>query len=402
MGVGSTVASADVIVIGAGVVGLSAARALGTSGARVLVVERRRVGGEASGAAAGMLAPQVETDEGSPLLDLALAARDHLVALAPALEEETGIRVELSPEGILEIALGEDEERRADERLRWQAARGLSVERLTAQELREAEPNLTGAVRGGLFFPRDRSVDNVRLTRALAASAVAHGATLLCGRPVTSLLLQQSGAVSGVRAGAETFEAPVVINAAGAWAGLLGGDARPPAVEPIRGQIVAFELAPPLLRHVVCSSRGYLVPRADGRLLAGSTAERAGFDKSVTAAGLRSVLDIALGIAPALGDVRVADAWAGLRPGTPDGLPIVGPGQASGLFHAAGLFRNGILMGPLVGESVAALVQGRRPAVDLSPFALGRFAAGDRGDPPAARANEPVTHSVTTGGRDGG
>jgi glycine oxidase len=340
----------------------------------VLVVERRRVGAEASSAAAGMIAPQVETAAESPLLELALRARDHLVSLAPALEDETGIRVELSAEGVIEAAFTEDEERALDERLTWQRARGLAVERLSPQDLRDAEPNINAGVRRGLFFPGDRSIDNVRLTRALAASAVARGASLLCGRPVTGLLREdESGPVAGVHAGPETFRAPVVINAAGAWAGLLPGDAQPPPVEPVRGQIVAFELSPPLLRHVVCSARGYLVPRSDGRVLAGSTAERAGFDKSVTAAGLRTVLDTALQIAPALADVRVADAWAGLRPGTPDGLPVIGPGHAPGLFHAAGLFRNGILMGPLVGELAATLVQGRRPDLDLAPFALGRF-----------------------------
>jgi glycine oxidase len=388
------VASADVIVIGAGIVGLSAARALASAGARVLVVERQRVGAEASGAAAGMLAPQVEAEEGSPLLDLALRARDHLVGLVPDLEKETGIGVELSAQGVLEIALGDEEERQADDRLRWQKARGLAVERLTARELRDAEPNLTGAARGALFFPRDRSVDNVRLTRALAASAVARGATLLTGRPVTGLLLSADGAVTGVQAGTEAFEAPVVINAAGAWAGLLPADPRPIAVEPVRGLIVAFELAPPLLRHVVYGGGGYLVPRADGRVLAGSTMERAGFDKSVTAASLRTVLDSALRIAPALADVRIAGAWAGLRPGTPDGLPIIGAGAARGLFHAAGLFRNGILMGPLVGEIVAALARGRPAAVDLAPFAPDRLAAAGA----QARANPPASYSVPAGG----
>jgi glycine oxidase len=363
-----------VVVIGAGIVGLAAARSLAAAGARVLVVERDRVGAEASSAAAGMLAPQVEAGEGSPLLDLALRAREHLVSLVPALEEETGLGVELSAEGILEVAFSEEDEQALDARRAWQTARGLAVERLSATELREAEPNLAPTARAGLFFPRDRSVDNVRLTRALAASAVARGASLLCGRPVTGLLLDAAGGrVAGVRAGAETFEARAVVNAAGAWAGLLAGDVRPPPVEPVRGQIVAFELSPPLLRHVVCSARGYLVPRADGRVLAGSTAERAGFDKSVTAGGLRRVLDIALQIVPALADVRVADAWAGLRPGTPDGLPVIGPGAAPGLVHAGGLFRNGILMGALAGETAAALVQDRAPGFDLSPFSLERF-----------------------------
>jgi len=182
--------------------------------------------------------------------------------------------------------------------------------------------------------------------------------------------------VAGVAAAGEPIRAPVVVNAMGAWAGLLSGDPLPPPVEPVRGHIVAFDMAPALIRHVVCSPRGYLVPRADGRTLAGSTAERAGFDKTVTAAGLAAVLAIALEIAPVLADVRVADSWAGLRPGTPDGLPVIGPGEVPGLFHAAGLYRNGILLGPLVGEIVAGLVRGQAPPVDLAPFSVARFRTG--------------------------
>jgi glycine oxidase len=371
--------SADVIVVGAGVVGLAAARALAGGGAGVLVVERRRVGAEASTAAAGMLAPQA-AEPGSPLMRLGLRARDRHLDLAPALEEETGIALDLSRLGRLDLAFDAAGERELDERERAHRALGLPVEALTGADVRESEPNVSPAVRKGLFFAGDRRVDNVRLTRALAASAVARGATLVTGRPVTGLLVE-SGRVAGVRAGAETLRAPVVINAAGAWAGLLAGDPQPPPVEPVRGQIVAFEVAPALLRHVVCSPRGYLVPRSDGRVLAGSTSEKAGYDKAVTAAGMRAVLDLALELAPALADVRVADAWAGLRPGTADGLPVIGAGALPGLIHAGGLYRDGILLGPLVGELAAGMARGAPSDPDLAPFAPARFGA-----PPAAAA----------------
>lgn len=365
----------DVVVVGGGIVGLSAARALATAGARVVVVERRRVGAEASSAAAGMVAPQADADGPSPLLSLGLAARDEMLSLAPALQEETGFDVGLSSRGLLLVALTEADEALLLRRRDWQRGQGLPVAELSAQDVREAEPNL-GPVRRALYFAGDRCVDNVRLTRALAASAVARGTAILSGRPVTSLVVE-GDRVAGVSAGTETVRAGAVINAAGAWAGLLGGDPAPPPVEPVRGQIVAFDMAPPPFRHVVHSPRGYLVPRPDGRTLAGSTMERAGYDKSVTAAGLRAVLDLALEIAPVLADVRVSETWAGLRPGTPDGLPVVGPGALAGLVHAGGLFRNGILLGPLVGRLAAELALGRAPAVDLGPFSPGRFRRSD-------------------------
>src|SRR5438445_511744 len=364
----------DVLVIGAGIVGLSAARELAQHGARAVVVERRRVGAEASSAAAGMLAPQIHAEGRTPLLDLSLRARDRHLRLADELRSETGMAVELSPLGEMEVALGEDDERALVARVSWQRDQGLPAELLSADEVRLAEPNVTREVRRGALFPGDRRVDNVRLVRALAASAVARGASLLTGRPVTSLVIE-GGCVAGVRTGAETLRAPTVINAAGAWAGLLPGDPLPPPVEPVRGQMASFEVAPPLVHHVVWSARGYVVPRADGRVLAGSTIENAGFDKSVTAGGLRTVLDIALEIVPRLADVRLAETWAGLRPGTPDGIPVLGAGALPGLFHAAGLFRNGVLLGPLAGEAVARLALGLAPGVDLAPFALARFAS---------------------------
>jgi glycine oxidase len=327
-----------------------------------------------------MIAPQ-STEPGSPLLPLALRGRDRHFELAPALEDETGIGLDLSRLGRLDLAFDDEGERVLDERREAHERQGLPVEVLGAAEVRECEPNVSRAVRKGLFFAGDRRIDNVRLTRALAASAVARGASLLTGRPVTALLVE-SGRVAGVRAGSEALRAPVVINAAGAWAGLLSGDPQPPPVEPVRGQIVVFEMAPPLLRHVVCSPRGYLVPRSDGRVLAGSTTERAGFDKAVTAGGVRALLDMSLELSPALADVRIADAWAGLRPGTADGLPVIGPGALPGLVHAGGLYRDGILLGPLVGELAADLARGRAPEAALAAFAPERFHAGAGGARP--------------------
>jgi glycine oxidase len=366
------VAGHDAVVIGAGIVGLALARGLAARGRSVLVVERRRVGAEASSAAGGILSAQVESDPGSPLFPLFLKARELHARLARELEEETGISVDYSTRGTLELAFSDDEERKLLAGAERQRALGLSVEVLGPAELREAEPNVSPRALRALYFAQDRRVDNVRLTRALAASAVARGAAILTGRPVTRLVIE-GGVVAGVVAGAESFAAPVVVNAAGAWAGFLGADPYPPPVEPVRGQMVAFDVAPTLVRHVVYSRRGYLVPRQDGRVLAGSTMERAGFDKSVTASGLAAVLGIALELAPFLADVRIADTWAGLRPATPDGLPVLGPGGAAGLWHAAGLYRNGILLGPLVGEAVAAAITGALPVAELGSFSVTRF-----------------------------
>ena len=364
--------AADVVVVGGGVVGLAAARALAAEGARVLVVERGRTGDEASGAAAGMLTAQVHAGPDDALLDLALRARDRHASLALELADETGIGVERSERGAIEVAFDAAGADALAERARWQRARGLAADPLTAGEVLDAEPNLSPHVKGGVFYRDDRALDNVRLCRALAASAAARGATLLVGRPVSRIVVER-GRVAGVEAGRERIEAPVVVNAAGAWAGLLPGDPAPPPVEPVRGHIVAFDVAPPILRHVAWSPGGYLVPRADGRLLAGSTLEHAGFDKSVTAGALAAVLAIALEIVPRLAGVAVAGSWAGLRPGSPDGLPIVGPGGVPGLIHATGLFKNGILLGPLVGEAAARLALGRDPGIDLAPYAPARF-----------------------------
>jgi len=379
--------AADVIVVGGGVCGLAAARALARRGLGVALLERGRVGAEASWAAAGMLAPQAEADRRDEFFELLCAGRELYPPFADALREETGIDIELDRTGTLYLALTERDEREVLRRYEWQSGAGLAVERLTAEEARAFEPAVSEAVRVALRFPTDWQVENRRLVAALAASCEAYGAELLTGCEVTSVLVEH-GRVRGVETSRGRLDAGAVVLAAGAWSSLIRlkhfeeharGDERAtcPTVEPVRGQMLCFDARPPVVRHVVYSPRGYVVPRRDGRLLAGSTTERAGYDKSVTGEGLRAIAACAEEIAPAVGRLALVDSWSGLRPRAADDWPVLGAAEEiDNLYFATGHYRNGILLAPLTGEIVAARVAGGASPLDpraLEAFAPGRF-----------------------------
>lgn len=349
--------TADVVVIGGGVIGLAIARALRRRGlARVVLVERGRLGMEASHAAAGMLAPQVEADDSDDFLELACASRDLYPSFARELREETGIDIELETTGTLLLAFDERDEEEAFRRYDWQSRAGLSVERLTAEEARRLEPCISIALRSALRFPNDWQVENRRLVYALSAASDRLGVQLLTGTSAESLWIER-GRVTGVETSSGRLSAPTVIIAGGAWASLItAGDKRVPPVriEPVRGQMLCFEANPRPARHVIYSPRGYIVPRLDGRLLAGSTTELAGFDKSVTGSGVQAIMEQALEIAPGIGSLPLLDTWAGLRPRAEDNLPVLGmSAEIDGLFYATGHYRNGILLAPITGELIA-------------------------------------------------
>lgn len=379
--------AADVAVVGGGVVGLAVARSVARRGLSVVLVESRQLGAEASSAAAGMLAPQAEADERDEFFDLLCASREMYPDFAAALQEESGIDIELDRTGTLYLALNEKDEEELERRHAWQSRAGLEVELLTQQDARALEPAVSPRVRLALRFPRDWQVENRQLVRALAASALRAGVRVLSQTEARGVRVV-GGRVAGVETSRGTVSAGAVVLAAGAWAshvplleaGRDGRDARTrgfehPQVEPVRGQMLCFEHAPvemQALRHVVYSPRGYLVPRRDGRLLAGSTTERAGFDCSLTAGGVHSVVSHALEIAPAVANLRLTDAWAGLRPRAADDWPVLGEStEVKSLFYAAGHYRNGILLAPATGEIIAALVNGG-PA-ELVPRALPLF-----------------------------
>lgn len=366
--------SCDVVVVGGGVIGCATARHAALGGASVVVVERGRPGAEASHAAAGMLSPLAEAEAPGPFLELLLRSREGYPAAVEALREETGIDAGYSGAGTLFVALREEDEAELAHRFAWQSALGLAVEALSAEEARRLEPALSPAVRRALRFPGDHQVENRALSLALWSAAARAGAEFRLGREVAGVL-RDGGRVGGVElSDGERVAAGAVVVAGGCWAGRLGGLPRELPVFPVHGQLLAVESVPPVFRHVVDSPRCYLVPRSDGRVIAGATVERVGFRKAVTPAGMRSLIDGALEIAPVLAHAPLAESWSGLRPGTPDGLPILGADpEVPNLLYATGHFRNGILLAPLTGEVIGEMVLGRPSPVELAPFGIGRF-----------------------------
>lgn len=387
--------TADAVVIGGGVAGLSVARALAQRGVkRVTLIERAGLGAEASCAAAGMLAAQVEADQADDFLALACASRDLYPAFSEALREETGIDIELERTGTLYLAFTEADAAEMAHRYEWQSRAGLSVERLSADEARRLEPCISPRVRGALRFPLDGQVENRRLVAALAVAVEKCGVRLLTGTNVEALRIER-GRINGVLTAQGAIEAPVVVVAGGAWASLLGAassassssaftnslsgatDSRAPdiRIEPVRGQMLCFEARPRLhARHVIYSPRGYIVPRLDGRVLAGSTTEHAGYDKRVTCEGLNTITTHAVEIAPAVGELPLLDSWAGLRPRAADGWPVLGGcAEVRGLYYAAGHYRNGILLAPVTGDLLAEEILSGRASPRLTAFSPDRF-----------------------------
>lgn len=373
----SEVRTADVVVVGGGVIGLAIARALALSGTgRVTLIERARLGAEASSAAGGMLAPQSEADRADEFFALACASRDLYPEWAAALREETGTDIELDRTGTLYLAFTDEDEKEIEHRYLWQARAGFEVERLTNSEALELEPCVSQGVRGALRFPQDVQVENRRLIAALATSVERHGVNLLTETNVESLVIEH-GRVAGLETSRGRISAPIVVIACGAWTSFLTSREAsqwPVRVEPIRGQMLCFETNPRLARHVIYSPRGYLVPRLDGRLLAGSTTERAGFEKRVTAAGLRAITAHALEIAPALSGLPLIDSWSGLRPRAGDDWPVLGEStETRGLFYATAHYRNGILLAPVTGELIAEQITTNITPPQLRAFGPDRF-----------------------------
>ena len=364
----------DVVVVGGGVIGLTTARVLAKRGLSVTVLEKGSFGREASYAAGGILGPQAEADRADEFFELACQSRDRYPALAHDLLEETGIDIELDTTGTLYLALNEADENEIHRRYEWQARASLPVQLLSAADARSLEPVVSDKVRSALLFRNDIQVDNRRLLTALIDANRKLGVRLADATAVQSLDIQRDR-VLGVTTVSGRINAEHVVLAAGAWTNFI-----PPAdqianvrITPVRGQMVCFESEPRTATHILYSPRGYLVPRRDGRVIAGSTTEHVGFKKEVTAGGIATILAQALEIAPAFSAMPITSTWSGLRPCSEDKLPVVGPSHVKGLWFATGHYRNGILLAPITAELIADLITGNFLSPLLSRFTPNRF-----------------------------
>lgn len=347
----------DVVIIGGGVIGLSIAWQLARTGVTVRVLERDRIGSHASSAAAGMLAPLAESDGPDSLFEFGKASLDLYSVFLEQLAFDSGMEVLLEGPGLLRLALSGEA---ADSLLRLGStaeAKAMGVEWLDDRSLRELQPGVSDDAVGALLSPQEKHVDPRRLLQALVKA---------CERLRVSFLegLHAERSATNLEAG------PKVIYAAGAWTGELIDV----PMRPVKGQVIQLEQTGHDLSYTLFGGEGYLVPRTDGIVLVGATSEDAGFDERITDEAMDVLVDRAVTLYPSARDFEFVDSWASIRPGTLDGLPILGalPGQ-EGSYVATGHYRNGILQAPITAKLIAELIVNGRVPHELEPFSPNRF-----------------------------
>jgi glycine oxidase len=355
--------SFDAIVVGGGVIGLSCAWRAARRGARAVVLDRERPPAGATRVAAGMLAPVGELTFGEPeLLELTLAAAELYPGFVSELESASGMSTGYEQCGALHIALDRDEAAELRRVHDLQRSLGLEAEWLPPRRCRDLEPGLTPSFNGGVHAPGEAAVDPRALVAALLAALAAEGVEVRTGVEVAAALMEGER-LAGVRtATGEELRAAHTVLAAGAWSGQaewLPEETRPP-VRPVKGQIVELRTpdGEPPCERILASERVYLVPRPDGRLIVGATVEERGFDTAVTAGGVHELLREAYRLLPDVAEMELIEAMAGLRPATPDNLPLIGPDAIDGLVLATGHYRNGILLAPLTADRIAEALVG--------------------------------------------
>lgn len=400
----------DVAIVGGGIAGLVCAWRARRAGLSVAVLERDTLGSATSSVAAGMLAPVTEAEfgeAGGRLLQLSLRSAQLWPQFATELEGETGLDVGLLQTGTLIVARDDDEARELERQLAFRRSLGLRAERLRASGARELEPALAPTVRLGVQAPDDHAVDPRLVLAALRRACEACGVDLREGAAVDSLVLDSAGErVTGVAlAAGERVAAGAVVLAAGAWTDHIAGlpDAVQIPVRPVKGQILRVRdpRGSGLVGRPVRFEGGYVVPRARGVYAIGGTVEEKGFDTAPTVGGVYEVLRAAGELVPGIDELEIEELLVGLRPGTPDNAPAIGPGALAGLVWATGHYRNGILLAPLTGELVAATLTGETRGLGelLAACAPERFGAPGGRDAQTARVDVAAGERARAGTR---
>jgi glycine oxidase len=364
----------DVAIVGGGLIGSSIAFHLAQRGIRPVVCERRSIAAEASGANAGALWPQGELSTPSPYLELALASFDRFPRLAEELAALTGVDIEFQWSGLLDVIPARREYQAIESALGWRRDMELDFELMSRANVCRFEPALSSDIAGGLFFPKEGDVNPMALNNAYMIGAQRLGARLLLGANVVGVDMQR-GRVRGLQTSSGPIAADIVVNAAGAWSPVIGGMVGVSVpVRPVRGQIMVTEMLPPLISHCIVGAHTYLVPKAKGNIVIGATQEEVGYHKAMTVSGLSSLAADATALVPALGRVSIVRTWCGLRPGSIDEWPVLGPAPGvEGMLLATGHFRNGCLLSPITGQLIAEYIVDGRPSISLRPFALERI-----------------------------
>jgi glycine oxidase len=368
---------ADAVVVGGGVIGLGIAWRATQAGMTVTVVDEAP-GRGASWAAAGMLAPVTELHYGEDeLLALNLASAARWPGFAAEVEEASGQPVGYRPGGTLAVARDADDIAALEDLYRFQLRCGLDVQRLRSRECRQLEPGLHPSIRGGVLAAGDHQVDNRALVLALLGACERAGVRMLAGR-VAELATQGDRVTGVVLAGGEAHSAGTVVLAAGCWSGRLGGLAAEALVpvRPVKGQLLYLRgpADQPLCSGNVRGLEVYVVPRGDGRVVVGATVEEQGFDTRVTAGSVHDLLRAAMELLPDTAQLELLETVVGLRPGSPDNAPMLGPAGPEGLVVATGHYRNGILLTPVTADAVAELLATGQVPELIAPFGPGRFA----------------------------
>ena len=363
-------ASYYVIVAGGGPIGAACARELALGGRRVALLEPGGEMGQAWRAAAGMLAPQIETSGDTPLLELGLAGRELYSELAPQLRETTGIDIGLWREGIAWVAASDAEAADLRSKCAWQRQHAHLSDWLDADEVTARWPWL-GPTHGALWAAREGALEPEKLVDALMADARRLGATVIEDTAIG--VTQRGDRVTGVAGRAGRYAAADVVLSAGAWTGTIEGVPRPVAVAPVRGQMAALPWPEGARRGIIYGHGSYLVARGD-EAIAGSTMEYVGFRSETSSAGLARIFTGVTALCPTLTSSAVKRTWAGLRPVTPDGLPIIGAEpRLPGLWYATGHGRNGVLLAGITGVILQQLLAGEPTVEDIDAYAPDRF-----------------------------